>query len=79
MYGAMSGQFGNIEKSIKHLNVAVFSAPHYETAYTNLTTAYMQTNDTVNARKTIENYIRLNGTTQRLDGMLKAIDKVEGK
>ncbi|MFP4465451.1 MAG: O-antigen ligase family protein [Candidatus Goldiibacteriota bacterium] len=82
MFGALSGQLsaegtGSLKEAIQHLETAVFAAPHYETAYINLITAYMAAGDTENAKKTAEKYIRFNGDDGKMDPYIKAIIKTE--
>jgi len=77
MLGAVSGQLGKLEDSIKYLETAIFVAPHYEAAFTNLATAYMAKKDYKNAENTLRKYIRVNGTSGKLEAMIDAIKKAE--
>ena len=72
MYGALAGQLGNIDLSIAHLKTAVFTAPHYETAYTNLATAYMVKGDKESAKAILEQFVEKNGTNERIEILIKA-------
>jgi len=73
MYGALGGQLGNVDLAIKHLNTAIFTAPHYETAYTNLATAYMVKGDAPSAKKILQRYVEKNSVNPRVENMLKAL------
>jgi O-antigen ligase/Tfp pilus assembly protein PilF len=77
MLGAVTGQLGDLEKSVKHLELAVFVAPHYDAAYMNLATAYVAKRDYKNARRVLEKYVAENGTDDRFTGMLKAVEREE--
>ena len=72
MYGALAGQLGNIDLSIAHLKTAVFTAPHYETAYTNLATAYMVKGDKESAKAILKQFVEKNGTNERIEILIKA-------
>jgi len=75
MYGAISGQLGDLDTAVKHIKTAVYAAPHYEAAYTNLATAYMAKGDRASAREALQRYIEYNGTNERIEYLLKAAGK----
>lgn len=74
MLGAIYGQLGFFDKSIEKLKMAVFVAPHYEAAYSNLATAYMVKGDKENAKKILQKYIQVNGKSERIENMISAIE-----
>lgn len=77
MLGALSGQLGDLENSVKYLELSVFVAPHYDAAYINLATAYMAKNDRKNAVRVLEKYLAENGPDERFSGMLRAAGGAE--
>ncbi len=77
MLGAVTGQLGNPDESIRLLEKAVFAAPHYDAAYTNLATAYMSKNDHEGARRTLKKFIEKNGSKPEFENMLKAVDAAD--
>lgn len=76
MLGAILGQIGNIEESIKKLEMSIYVAPHYEAAYINLATAYFIKKDYVSVRKVINKFIKLNGETEIFKDMLRQIENL---
>jgi tetratricopeptide (TPR) repeat protein len=77
MLGALLGQLGDVEKAIKHLELTVFVAPHYDAAYINLATAYMVRKDYENARRVLEKYQAENGQDARFTEMLNSVGLAE--
>jgi tetratricopeptide (TPR) repeat protein len=77
MLGALSGQLGDLDNSVKYLEKSVFVAPHYDAAYVNLATAYMAKKDYKNARRVLEKYINENAPDARFTGMLTAVGVAE--
>ncbi len=75
MYGAISGQLGDLETAIKHIKIAVYTAPHYEAAYTNLATAYMAKGDVGSAREALQKFVEYNGINERIERLIKATEK----
>ncbi|GEM_PF-1472011 len=77
MLGATLGQSGNFDESIKRLKLAIFVAPHYEAAISNLATAYMAKGDKVNAQKVLEEFLRNNNKSEKIKEMLDIIKKMQ--
>jgi len=73
MLGAVSGQLGNIEEAIKRLELAVYVAPHYDAAFTNLATAYVAAKEYEKAEKALIKYMELNGESGRFTELLRAV------
>lgn len=76
MLGALSGQLGNLDESIKLLETAVFTAPHYDAAYTNLATAYVSKKDYAGAKRTLSKFMEKNGSKPEFESMLKAVESM---
>ncbi len=74
MLGALLGQTGNMEECLKKLELAIYVAPHYDAAYTNLVTAYMVDGDYEKAKSTILRYTEKNGSKPEFENLLKAVD-----
>ena len=77
MLGAIYGQLGFFDKSVEKLKMAVFVAPHYEAAYSNLATAYIAKGDKENAKDVLKKYIGINGKSERIESMIAAIDAMK--
>ncbi|MCE5300409.1 MAG: O-antigen ligase family protein [Spirochaetia bacterium] len=77
MYGAVSGQLGDLDEAVKRLETAVFVAPHYDTAYTNLTTAYVAKGDFDGARGAIKRYMDRNGVKPEFESLLEAVNAAQ--
>jgi len=77
MLGAVSGQMGELDDSIKYLKTAIFVAPHYDTACKNLVTAYMAKKDFISAEKTLEDFLKANGSNAEIENMLSIVRKME--
>jgi len=77
MLGAIYGQLGFFDKSVEKLKMAVFVAPHYEAAYSNLAIAYIAKGDKENAKDVLKKYIGINGKSERIESMIAAIDAMK--
>lgn len=75
MLGALLGQLGDIDDSIKKLELAIYIAPHYEAAYINLATAYFIKKDYISVKRVINKFIELNDETQIFKDMLNQIER----
>jgi O-antigen ligase len=75
MLGAVAGQLGHTDEALKRLNMAVFVAPHYDAAFTNLATAYMVTNQPEKAREVLASFIQKNGPNAAMESLIKATYK----
>ncbi len=76
MLGALCGQLGNLDDAVKYLKIAVFTAPHYDTAYKNLVTAYMAKKDFDAAEKALNSFLALNGSNTEIEKMLSIVDQM---
>jgi O-antigen ligase/Tfp pilus assembly protein PilF len=72
MLGAVAGRLGHTDEALKRLKMAVFVAPHYEAAFTNLATAYMITNQPEKAREVLGMFITRNGPNAAMESLIKA-------
>jgi O-antigen ligase/Tfp pilus assembly protein PilF len=77
MLGAAEGQLGNIDESIKRLELAVFVAPHYEAAYTNLATAYIAKKDLDGAENTLMKFLAKNGPNTNMQNLLAELARMK--
>ncbi len=77
MLGATYGQLGLFDDAIKRLKLAVFLAPHYEAAVSNLATAYMAKGDKINAVKILKEFLQKNQKNERIKDMLDTIEKIK--
>ena len=77
MLGAIYGQLGFFDKSVEKLKMAVFVAPHYEAAYSNLATAYIAKGDKENAKNVLQKYIQINGKSEKIESMIAVIDAMK--
>lgn len=77
MLGATYGQLGFLDEAIKKLKLAIFVAPHYEAAISNLATAYIAKGDKINARIVLEEFLQKNDQNERIKDMLDAIKKIK--
>jgi O-antigen ligase len=75
MLGAVTGQLGDLDRSIKLLELAVYVAPHYDAAYINLATAYMMKNEPDKAKAALLQYTARNGPNAQFDALMQAADK----
>ncbi len=73
MLGAVSGQLGKFDEAVKRLELAVYVAPHYEAAFTNLATAYVAAGEFDKAEKALLKYMELNGKEEKFLRLLQAV------
>ena len=75
MLGAVAGQLGKFDEAVKRLELAVYIAPHYEAAFTNLATAYVAAGEFDSAEKALLKYMEMNGKEEKFMRLLKAVRK----